>query len=85
VRATEDFREAWAEIQAEPIELIEDGDAVVAVFRFSLTSRAGVSLETEEGWAYWLSDGRIHRIEQHATREAALEAAGIEPPDSGNP
>ena len=30
-----------------------------------------------EGWATWIRDGKITRIEHHATKEEALEAAGL--------
>ena len=49
----------------------------MAVVRIELRSHAGVELEVEEAWAYWLRDGKLIRIEQHGTREKALEAAGL--------
>ena len=71
------FGEAWAETAAHIIELIEDDDVVVAVIRFELVSQTGVELEVEEAWAYWLHDEKITRIEQHGSRQKALEAAGL--------
>jgi ketosteroid isomerase-like protein len=37
----------------------------------------GVELEVVEGWATWIRDGKITRIEQYASKAEALEAAGL--------
>ena len=71
------FGQVWAKSAAHIIELIEDDDVVVAVLRFELVSQTGVELEVEEAWAYWLHDEKITRIEQHGSRQKALEAAGL--------
>ncbi|HSD23718.1 MAG TPA: nuclear transport factor 2 family protein [Solirubrobacterales bacterium] len=71
------FRQVWTKIDAQIIELIENDDVVVSVMRMALRSHEGVSLDVEEAWAYWLRDGRVVRVEQHATRESALGAAGL--------
>jgi len=75
--AIANFGEAWAETATHIIELIDSDDVVVAVLRFDLRSHAGVELEVEEAWAYWLRDGKLTRIEQHGSREKALEAGGL--------
>jgi ketosteroid isomerase-like protein len=77
VRAVEMFGEAWAQTNAHVVELIEGDDVVVAVVRIELRSHAGVDLEVEEAWAYWLRDAKVVRIEQHGARGVALEAAGL--------
>ena len=77
VEAMASFRDVWARIDPNIIELIESDDVVVAVMRFELRSQSGVELEVEEAWAYWFRNDKIHRIEQHATRRSALEAAGL--------
>jgi ketosteroid isomerase-like protein len=76
-RAVEMFREAWAQANSHVVEFIEGDDVVVAVLRIELRSHAGIEMEVEEAWAYWLRDGRIVRIEQHGERGAALEAVGL--------
>ena len=38
---------------------------------------SGAELEVDEGWAIWMRDGRFVRIEQHGSRERALESAGL--------
>jgi ketosteroid isomerase-like protein len=75
--AQADFGEVWARIEPQLIELIDDDDVVVAMVRIGVHSHAGLDLEIEEGWAYWFRDGRVVRIEQHASKEKALEAAGL--------
>ena len=75
--AVESFREAWARSEYEPQEFIEVGDAVVVPLIFHLRAQSGVALDVQEAWAYWVRDGRIWRIEQHPTKQEALEAAGL--------
>ena len=75
--AVEWFADAWERTEAHIEELIEVGGVVVAVVRIKLRSREGVDLEVEEGWAYWLRGGKLVRIEQHGSKEEALEAAGL--------
>ena len=77
VDAVATFREAWARTHRQIVELIEGDDVVVAVVRIELRSQAGIDLQVEEAWAYWLREGRLVRIEQHGSRRQALEAAGL--------
>jgi ketosteroid isomerase-like protein len=76
-RGTESLREVWAEFNAEIVEMVDGTDSVVAVLRWSLRAQSGVDLEVVEGWVTWVRDGRITRIEQHAGKQEALEAAGL--------
>lgn len=71
------FHEVWERIEAQLIELIDASEIVVAVIRFVIRSRRGVDLDFEEGWVYWLRGGKVVRIEQHASKAQALEAAGL--------
>jgi len=73
------LRDAWAQIQGDVLELIDHGDVVVSVIEWNLESQSGVRLQTVEAWVTRLRDGKIVRIEQHATKAEAFEAAGIEP------
>jgi ketosteroid isomerase-like protein len=73
----ESLREAWAEIRGETLETVESGDAVVSVIRWRLRGHGGIELDVVEGWATWIRDGKIVRIEQHASKQDALEAAGL--------
>ena len=76
-RAAASFREVWAEVNGEIVEVVEQRDVVVAVIHWRLRGHSGVELEVEEGWATWLRDGKITRIEQHGNRREAIEAAGL--------
>ena len=76
-RGTESLREVWAEVNGEVIEVVEQSDVVVSVIHWHLRGHSGVELEVEEGWATWLRHGKITRIEQHGSRQDALEAAGL--------
>jgi ketosteroid isomerase-like protein len=69
------MRSVWADFKAEDIAASED--RVVSVIRWHLRAQSGVELEEVEGWATWLADGKITRIEQHGTKEEALKAAGL--------
>lgn len=68
------FEEVWESIEFEPLELVERPNGVAVALRFSLRSRAGVDLEVDEGWAYWVRDGRIARVKQCPTHAEALAA-----------
>jgi ketosteroid isomerase-like protein len=81
-RGTESLREVWAEINAEILEVIDGGDTIVSVLRWRLRAQSGVELETVEGWVTGMRDGRISRIEQHAGKREALEAAGLSEQDA---
>jgi ketosteroid isomerase-like protein len=76
-RGTESLHEVWADFNAEFLEVIEVGDAVVSVLRWRLRAQSGVELETVEGWVTWIRNGRISRIEQHPGKQEALEATGL--------
>ncbi len=71
------FSEVWDRIDSHLIESIARDDVVVAVFRFEVHSHGGVDLRIEEGWAYWFREGKVVRVEQHGSKEKALEAAGL--------
>lgn len=76
-QGTASLRAVWADVRAEILDLASGEDVVVSEIRWHLRSQSGVALEAVEGWATWLRDGKITRIEQHPTRELALEAAGL--------
>jgi ketosteroid isomerase-like protein len=70
------FLSAWDEYGVQVDELIDAGDQVVAVMR--LRGRTN-ELELDEARSSLLTlrDGRIVRIEPFASKDAALEAAGL--------
>jgi ketosteroid isomerase-like protein len=71
------FGEVWTQTQAQITELIDGNDVVVAIVSIELRSHAGVDLQVEEAWAYWLREGKLVRIEQHGSKAGALKAAGL--------
>ncbi len=70
------FLSAWDEYGVEVEELIDAGDQVVAVMRLSGRTN---ELEVDEARSSLLTlrDGRIVRIEPFASKDDALEAAGL--------
>jgi ketosteroid isomerase-like protein len=70
------FLSVWDEYRVEAEELIDAGDHVVAVMR--MTGRTN-ELEIDEVWSslHTLRDGRIVRVEGFASKDGALEAAGL--------
>jgi ketosteroid isomerase-like protein len=75
----QDWLDTFAELTVEPLEVIDAGrDQVVAVLRNR--GRAKLSeIETELTYAvvYGVRDGKIARGREYATRDEALEAAGL--------
>jgi ketosteroid isomerase-like protein len=70
------FLSAWEEYGVQVDELIDAGDQVVAVMRLSGRTN---ELEVDEARSSLLTlrDGRIVRIEPFASKDGALEAAGL--------
>ncbi len=70
--------DVWAEFRVEVEELLDGGDAVVALVR-SVAAGQGSGVEVEERIAHvaWLRDGTPYRIKLFTDRERALEAAGL--------
>jgi ketosteroid isomerase-like protein len=75
----EDWIETFDLFRIEPVELIDaDGDVVVAVLRYGGRARlSGVETDETFGVVLEVRDGRIARGREYATREEALEAAGL--------
>ena len=79
------FFDAWAELygefRVEAEEIVEAGDQVVAVERHSVRGLKGSKAEgmLEHSFACLISfkGGKICRVKEYATREEALEAAGL--------
>jgi ketosteroid isomerase-like protein len=73
----------WSEFRVDVEELLDAGDAVVALVR-SVAVGEGSGAEVSERVAHvlWLRDGTPYRLKVFGSREAALEAAGLsERPD----
>jgi ketosteroid isomerase-like protein len=77
-RGLKSVKEAWSTLDPEPGEFVDGAEVVVVPVLWHLRSRAGVEMDVEETWAYWLRDGRIYRVEQHGSMREALRSAGLE-------
>jgi ketosteroid isomerase-like protein len=76
-RSLESVHEAWESMSVEAREFIDSDEVIVAVLRFHVRSHGGVELDLDQGWAYWMRNGKIRRIEQHGTKQEALAAVGL--------
>ncbi len=73
-----DIDRAWERYDRELEDLIDAGDAVLAILRVNAVSRGtGIPLQQRVGFVYWLRDGRIARMVSFPTVEEALEAVGL--------
>jgi ketosteroid isomerase-like protein len=74
----ERWNEAWEGAETTPEEVIGHGDRVFVAARFRARGRAsGVEVETRLYEVFMVRDGKVLRIDEYATREEALEAAGL--------
>ena len=74
----ERWDEAWEEAETTLEEVIGHGDRVFVAARFHARGRAsGVEVETRLYEVYTVRDGKVLRIDEYATRDEALEAAGL--------
>jgi ketosteroid isomerase-like protein len=71
-------QQVFAEARWEPQEFIDLGHAVVVVAKVVAVGRGSdVRTEMDETDVYWFRDGMIVRLRGFATKEEALEAAGL--------
>ena len=75
----QDWIDTFDQFKVEPLEVIDAGqDQVVAVFRISgRAKRSGVETDLTYAALNTIRDGKIARGREYATREQALEAAGL--------
>jgi ketosteroid isomerase-like protein len=75
----QDWIDTFDELTMEPVELIDAGeDAVVAVLRFGGRAKlSGLKTDSTFATVFTIRDGRIARGREYATRDEALEAAGL--------
>jgi ketosteroid isomerase-like protein len=74
----ESLKEAWESMKIETREFIEIDEAIVVALHIQLRGRSGVELEVDQGWAVWMRDDKIWRVEQYASKREALKAVGLE-------
>jgi ketosteroid isomerase-like protein len=84
-RTITDFFDTWAglygEFRVEAEEIVEAGDQVVAVERHAARGVKGSEAEGMVGHSFaclfTFRDGKVSQVKEYATREKALEAAGL--------
>ena len=73
-----DWLGTWENPVVETLNLIDAGDSVVLVFRWTGRGKAsGVETKATMFGVYDLEDVQIVRFRQYETRKEALEAAGL--------
>jgi uncharacterized protein len=73
-----DWLGTWKDYEVANTEYIDAGDAVIVVFRQSGTGRgSGVRVERDFFGVYELRDSKVVRFRLYASRDDALEAAGL--------
>jgi SnoaL-like domain len=71
-------QEVFVEVRWQPLELIDLGHAVVAMTKITAVGRGSdVSAELDETDVFWFRNGMITCLKGFATKEEALEAAGL--------
>jgi ketosteroid isomerase-like protein len=75
----EDWLNTFDDVATEIVELIDAGDdKVVAVLKASGKAKlSGISTELTYAVVYSVRDGKIARGREYATRDEAVEAAGL--------
>jgi uncharacterized protein len=70
--------ELWADFRVDVEELLDAGDAVVALIRTAATGRAsGISIDERVAHVFWLRDAAPYRFKVFGERAEALEAVGL--------
>jgi len=75
----QDWIETFDEFTIQPVELIDaDNNVVVAVLRYGGHAKlSGIATVETFGVVFKIRDGMIARGREYATRQEALEAAGL--------
>ena len=73
------YAEVWESVEDNLEELVDGGDSVVSVVNTRARGRAsGVEVGWTRNAGVWtIREGRVVRVVWFATREEALEAAGL--------
>jgi ketosteroid isomerase-like protein len=73
-----DWNEAWATVEYDLEELIDAGPHVIGAITYRGRGRSsGAEVERTDFPVWTIRDGKIVRVLWLATREEALEAAGL--------
>lgn len=79
--AAADLREAWERMDYMPLEIVDAGDPVVVLGRFSLrASGSGIEFEGRVGSVVWAKRGLVVHERHFSDWDEALSNAGIAVP-----
>jgi ketosteroid isomerase-like protein len=79
VRWMTQMEEAWPEMEFTVDDVLDAGDQVILLLRFTGTGRrSGVTLTREDAIVYELRDGKVVRLDYFNDRDQALAFAGVE-------
>jgi ketosteroid isomerase-like protein len=74
----EDWSTAWDDWQIELEDLLDAGDAVLALIHHSGRGHAsGISMDSHDGMLFRFRDGKVVVLEYLTGRDRALAAAGL--------
>ncbi len=94
IRGREAVRRFWAkdlpqaleEFQIEPLRFEDFGDVVLVENRCRARAPgSGMDISQVFVTVYWLRDGSVYRIRDHANRDEALEAVGLSDHNASQP
>jgi uncharacterized protein len=74
---TQEFRESWEQLFADPERIVERGEQVVVLVRLRGKGRDGIEVERPFAHVWTMRGGRAVRIDGFADQQKALEAAGL--------
>ena len=74
---TQEFREPWEQLFADPERIIERGEQVVVLVRLRGKGRDGIEVERPFAQVWTMRGERAVRIDGYADQQKALEAAGL--------
>jgi ketosteroid isomerase-like protein len=73
-----DWEDAWEEMEYEPEDWLEDDDAVIVIVRYQGRGKgSGIAVDDRFVWRFEISGDRITAWGIYASKDAALEAAGL--------
>ena len=77
-----DMADVWATFEVEPYEIEAVGDAVIVAYRERAIGRgSGIEVEAH-GYELWrFEHGQLVSFQNYASKERALEAAGLSEPE----
>jgi ketosteroid isomerase-like protein len=77
-RWSREWYDAWEQVEADVVELIDAGESVISVVDYRGIGRgSGIKVELHLAGVWTIRRGKVIRAAWFATRDEALEAAGL--------